>query len=226
MPSIILNIVSIIVLISFSYCIYLLKKRNTINKRYDRVFGINTRGLRSWERGSLYNRTESTPYLALSSLAQEYEMSPQDKLVDFGCGKGRVAIFLHNKFNISVTGVELNPATYDEAIENINSYMNMYGENDKLTLSSDYAEEYEIKDDENKFFFFNPFDVSIFKKVVNNIVKNADEHNKEVEIILYYPLNTYKKFLKNETPFQLKQKIKASGAIGYREKFLIYKYKP
>lgn len=223
-----ISIISTIIILLFLYSVYLLVRRRNANIRYDKMFGIDTRGLRNWSKGKLYNRTESTPYLALRSFTKKYKMNPKDGLVDFGCGKGRVAIYLHDKYKISVTGIELNNLAYSEAVKNVESYLDKHEmiNDGTLQIKQEYAEDYKIKENENKFFFFNPFHVSIFKKVVNNIIKDAEENNKEVEIILYYPLNSYMKFLRKETPFQLVQRIRASGSIGYREKFLIYKFIP
>lgn len=223
-----ISIISIIIILLFLHSVYLLIRRRNANIRYDKMFGIDTRGLRDWSKGKLYNRTESTPYLALSSLTKRYKINPKDGLVDFGCGKGRVAIYLHDKYKIPVTGIELNNLTYNEAVKNVESYLDKHEmiNEGTLQIKQDYAEDYKIKENENKFFFFNPFDVSIFKKVVNNIIKDAEENNKEVEIILYYPLRSYMKFLRKETPLQLVQRIRASGSIGHREKFLIYKFTP
>lgn len=224
--TLIYNILSVVILVLFAYSMYLLIRRRLANKRYDQMFGINTGGLRNWDKKGIYNRTESTPYLALNSFTNEYKMNPEDGLVDFGCGKGRVALFLYDRYKINVTGIELNELTYNEAIDNIESYGNKHDTNCKVNIEMQFAEDYQIKTHENKFFFFNPFDVSIFKKVVQNIIKDAKTNSKEVEIILYYPLGSYRKFLSNETPFKLSQKIKAQGAIGFREKFLVYKFTP
>ena len=38
--------------------------------------------------------------------------------MDFGCGRGRVAFYIHNKFHIPVTGIEINDKTYGEALDN------------------------------------------------------------------------------------------------------------
>lgn len=225
--TIFVDVASIIIILLFAYVVCLMVNRMLVNKRYDRKFEINTGGTRSWGRGSLYNRTESTPYLALSSFSSKYRMSNNDNLVDFGSGRSRVAIYMHNRFRMTVTGVELNDLTYKEAIVNVNSYLSKYRYIKKeLNIEKEYAEKYEIKEEDNKFFFFNPFDVSIFEKVVSNIIDSSAEYNKEVELILYYPLGEYKEFLLEETPFILDQEIKPSGAIGFTEKFLIYRLTP
>lgn len=218
----IIDVIRIALICFLIYNIFALIARNSVNKKYDEKFNIKTTGTRSWGRKSLYNRTESTPYMALHHFSKSYEFSKEDHLVDFGCGKGRVAIFISSMFKIPVTAIELNDLTYEELENNVNS---SNFENDVI-LVKEYAEKYSIKKDENKFFFFNPFDISIFKKIVENIIKDSIKNQKEVEIILYYPLGSYKKFLKKDTPFKFHEKINVSGSIGFKEKFLIYKFNP
>lgn len=225
-----LHLLLVFALISFLvYSIMALFLRGVWSKKYDNKLNVVTTGLRSWGKGSLYNRTESTPYLALIGFSKKYSMSPKDGLVDFGCGKGRVAIFLHDKYKVPTTGIELNDLTFDEATENVESYLkanNANSVNSGIKIEKEYAEEYVIKKHENKFFFFNPFDVSIFKKVVSNIIEDAIYSNKEVELIVYYPIKSYREFLENNTQFKLSNKIVAQGAIGFTEKFLIYTFNP
>ncbi|MEI3603529.1 SAM-dependent methyltransferase, partial [Oceanobacillus sp. SE10311] len=71
--------------------------------------------------------------------------------------------------------------------------------------------------------FFNPFSVTIFKQVVENILQSVKEHGRSVDIIFYYPLPEFKKFLKKETPFRLINKVKAYKKHGKHGKFLIYR---
>lgn len=209
---------SIFLIVFLAYNLSALTYRNLFNKRCDKRLNVNTRGLRSWGRKSLYNRTESTPYLALHDFLKEYKFSKTDHLVDFGCGKGRVAIFFNKKCLVPVTGIELNDLTYEELKNNVES-----SKAGSVVLRKEKAEEYKIADNENKFFFFNPFSSIIFKHVVKNIVEDARNKNKDIEIILYYPLQSYKEILEDD--FEVLKEIKVRGSIGYREKFLIYKLK-
>ncbi|BAM48403.1 hypothetical protein AXY_22710 [Amphibacillus xylanus NBRC 15112] len=69
---------------------------------------IKTGILREWRKETdKYNRYEATPYQALESLIQHYKLKPTDRVVDFGSGRGRVSFFLHNHFNVPITGVEM-----------------------------------------------------------------------------------------------------------------------
>lgn len=214
-------------LIVLSYIIYLATIRSIINKKHDRYYNINTRGLRDWDKKGLYNRTESTPYQALINLVDNYKVNKDSEMVDFGCGKGRVMIYLHYNLNIPVTGIEINDLTYAEAEENIERYLGTIGDNQKASIgiTKEYAEDYIIKQEENIFFFFNPFSSEIFEKVIDNIVRSSNEFNKKVQVILYYPMIKYKKKL-NQSSFKLVKAIRTKKAIDFNELFLIYEYVP
>lgn len=60
-------------------------------KKCDRRLGIWTVGLREWDGNTQYNRYEATPYHALDRLFEVYRFREGDRVVDFGCGRGRVA---------------------------------------------------------------------------------------------------------------------------------------
>ena len=198
-----------------------------MDKRFDDKLLIRTRGIREWRGKTPYNRCESTPYAALERLFERYTIDGKDKLVDFGAGRGRVAFYIHSKFNIPITGVELNETTLDEALENKQRYRTrMQHLEAPIRFEYGYAENYDISEEDNKFYFFNPFQVKIFKEVVENIVKSAKEDKKEVDIILYYPMPAYKRYLREETNFELIDKVLLEGVKDKREKFLIYRLDP
>ena len=195
-----------------------------IDKKFDEKLLIRTTGIREWREDTPYNRAESTPYLALETLFERYRLSDDDQLVDFGAGRGRVAFYVHNKFNIPITAVELNELTLDEALRNKKGYRT-HAKHLEAPIQFQYgfAEQYEVAEEDNKFYFFNPFKTEIFEEVVKNIVESAEEVGKEVDIILYYPMPGYKRYLKEKTDFQLVEKVLVDGMKDKREKFLIYR---
>jgi len=65
--------------------------------------------------------------------------------------------------------------------------------------------------------------VKIFKKVVRNILKSVQQHERVVELILYYPLPDFKQFLSRHTPFQMINKIHVSNEHGKYGKFVVYR---
>lgn len=197
-------------------------------KNYDRLFYIKTTGIREWKDNTIhYNRCEATPYKALDKLFKVYKFKKTDRVVDFGCGRGRVAFYIHNRFHVPVTGIEMNDKTYKEAINNKVSYRQR-AKHISAPIRFEYglAEHYEVKLRDNRFYFFNPFSVQIFKKVVNNILCSVNNEKRPVDIILYHPMPKYKQFLKKDTPFKLLNKVRVSEekTSDRNEKFLIYRF--
>src|SRR5699024_10596523 len=85
------------------------------------------------------------------------------------------------------------------------------------------AENYLIQPEDNLFYFFNPFSLTIFKKIVANILKSVKDNPRTVEIIFYYPLEGFVYFLQKETPFELTTQINVPGIHGEHGKFAIFR---
>lgn len=196
-------------------------------RKLDQMLHIRTVGLREWRKHTDdYNRYEATPYEALEKLFRSYKLKPTDKVVDFGSGRGRVTFYIHHHFNVPVTGVEMNDITFEEALAN----QSVYEQNNQhltapIRFEFGLAENYEVQPEDTVFYFFNPFSVSIFKRVVRNIIASLEKVKRQADIILYYPLPEFKNFLRDETPFQLINKIKAYKGHGKYGKFLIYRFR-
>jgi len=182
-------------------------------RKQDKLLGIRTVGIREWKDGHFqYNRYEPTPYKALEALVEKYKFKGINRIVDFGCGRGRVAFYLHNRFHLPVIGIEANYKTYEEALENKAAYR-LKAKHIAAPIKFKYglAQHYKVDQEDNCFYFFNPFSVQIFKKVVHNILRSMTKHPRTVDLIIYYPLQEFKDFLQN-TPFTIINKIKVPGA--------------
>jgi len=175
---------------------------------------------------SHYNRYEPTPYDALDQLFEEYEVTPEDTVVDFGCGKGRLNFYIHDRFGASAVGIEMNGQFYQDALENQVAYLKK-AKRRRGTVSfvRCYAEEYPIGREENKFYFFNPFSVQIFMKVTGNILRSIEEAPRPVDIILYYPEDDYRDHLERRTPFKQVGEVRLRGLYEKNkdERFVIYR---
>ena len=194
-------------------------------RKLDKLLGIRTVGMREWTGNKVqYNRYEATPYKALKKLSENYKFRDTDKVVDFGCGRGRVAFYLHNRFHIPITGIEANDKTYKEALENKETYR-LRAKHIPAPIKFKYglAQHYKIDKKDNCFYFFNPFSSHIFRKVVHNILRSVEKDRRTVDLILYYPIREYKEFLKNNTPFTIINKIKVPGGSDKKQKFIIYR---
>ncbi|MGG3926271.1 methyltransferase [Metabacillus fastidiosus] len=191
---------------------------------YDAMLNIKTTGEQKGFNQSIhYHRYEPTPYEALEKLFTQYELKSSDRIVDFGCGKGRLNFFVHHMYNVTAVGIEMNETFYKEAIENRDRYVRRRKNGkDKIHFHCCLAEEYEINPSDNRFYLFNPFSIQIFRGIINNILLSVEQTKRDIEIILYYSSDDYMFFLENETAFELKEEIKLPENNRY-ERFLIYR---
>ncbi|MCM2533894.1 SAM-dependent methyltransferase [Neobacillus pocheonensis] len=194
---------------------------------YDALLNIRTVGDQKGFNQSLhYHRYEPTPYLALEQLFNQYELKSSDRIVDFGCGKGRLNFYIHYLFNATVVGVEMNESFYQEAVENRKKYLKRSkNSKDRIHLHCCLAEEYLIDPFDNRFYFFNPFSIQIFMKIIKNILLSVEKSERVIELILYYPAKDYIYFLENDTSFELKEEVIVPNFYEQNpnERFLIYR---
>lgn len=196
------------------------------DKFYDKLLHIKTGEGHELQSSPHYFRYEPTPYTALEQLFDSYKVGTDNRLVDFGCGKGRLNFFVHYLFQASVVGVEMNEDFYENTKENLASYMRRNRViNGQIQFYHGLAEDYRIHSTEDRFYFFNPFSVQIFMKVVHNILQSFERTQRELDIILYYPSDDYIFFLENETPFVLQTEIAVRDLAVHNpyERFSIYR---
>jgi SAM-dependent methyltransferase len=195
-----------------------------IEQQYDKLLNIHTEEFqKGFNDSTHYNRYEPTPYHALETLFHHYEIKSSDHVVDFGCGKGRLNFYLHYHFNATVTGIEMNESFYNKALLNQMDYKKK--KKDKIHFHCCLAEEYQIATLDNIFYFFNPFSVPVFMRVINNILLSVEQFPRDVELILYYGSEEYLQFLEYQTAFELKEEIRIPCLYENNpyERFLIYR---
>ncbi|MGD6818010.1 methyltransferase domain-containing protein [Metabacillus sp. 84] len=173
-----------------------------------------------------YHRYEPTPYRALDALFEYYQLESSDHVVDFGCGMGRLIFYIHYHFNAAVTGIEMNEGLYKNALENLERYGKKTKKNKgSIQFHCCLAEEYQITEEDNRFYFFNPFSIQVFIKIVNNILVSVENSPRETELVLYYPSEEYILFLENQTAYELKEEVYVPELyeLNPAEKFIIYR---
>lgn len=199
-----------------------------MENKFEKLLNIKTSGKQDIEEATIhYNRYEPTSYTALTELIKNYTITENDSIIDFGCGKGRLNFYLAYETKANVLGIEMNNFFYNEALSNKKSFLKEHKFNeDKLNFLNIMAQDYNISDFDNKFYFFNPFSVQIFAKVVDNILLSVEKSLRTVDLILYYPSEDYIYYLENNTGFYLHQEIEipSLNKSDFRHKFAIYRY--
>lgn len=142
------------------------------DQQVDKKLNIETTGLIEWPRGVNldYFRTESSSYRDLDHLIENYDLRENSHLVDYGSGKGRIVYYLNHQLDIPTTGIEVNKVAFSQLTENYSTYKEKFPKKaSNILLLEDKAEEYEVKETDDIFYFFNPFTVNIFEKVIQKL---------------------------------------------------------
>jgi SAM-dependent methyltransferase len=194
---------------------------------YEKLLNTKTAGVQKWGvRSADDHPYEPTPYEALEELFNHYELRQSDRVVDFGCGKGRLPFFVHYYFKASAVGVEKNESLYRQAEDNLLRYCAKHPASPgEIRFVCASAEKYEIAPDDNRFYFFNPFSLRMFMATVNRILLSYEKAPRETDLLLYYPSEDYIRFLEERTPFERLKEIPLKGIseINPNERFLVYR---
>lgn len=171
-----------------------MKLLNLSERNVDKKLNIKTRGLKEPTEKNHY-RYEATPYRDLNILFENIQLKETDHLLDIGSGKGRICFYVNYLFNCHVEGVEADPSTYNDSLVNLQRFNQKYNKENKIKFINEYAERFLIDPKHNVFFFFNPFDVHLFKKVIYNILASVKRDYREITIILAFPFIDYAEFI-------------------------------
>ncbi len=178
---------------------------------WDHRLGIKTTGRDDRHAGKNRHSYEPTPYRVLERIKDSGYISNGDVLLDYGCGKGRVDFFLTESCGIKSIGIEYDKDILKRAMKNRQSFYKKeksgninqrHGENRgeqigkiQVDLILKDALFYEVPDDVNRIFFFNPFSGEILKKVLEKIMASYDRNPRQIVMFFYYPILEYMEIL-------------------------------
>ena len=173
-------------------------------REWDKALRIQTVG-REDETGAKYMPYEPTPYPVLERLADSGFIRPTDRLLDYGCGKGRAALFVAARIGCAVTGVDHS----EKLIAMAEANRLAAGLAAPARFVCARAEGYAPRD-ENVFFFFNPFSAEVLRVVLRRIQRACPA---DARLIFYYPSVAYEACL-SEADW-----LRPAGEIDCRDLF-------
>lgn len=198
------------------------------NDKFEEFFGIESTEIVYNNRyNDDYYRYEPTSYSGLICAfdALEDVITRYDRLVDFGCGKGRVLFYVNQRFQCDVCGIEVDEELYELALDNRSYYNTRFRDTLKqIEIVCGKAEEYAIHPEDTLFYFFNPFDITIFECVIDHIVESVTKQPRRVFVMMYYPKEEYRICMRNKR-FRLYKIAKLPNyEMDWDEKVVIYEY--
>ena len=134
---------------------------DTQDNKWDKLLHIKTMGRDDSQSDQYRYPYEPTPYSVLQRLANTGLIRKNNMLLDYGCGKGRVDFFLSYQTRCRCLGVEYDERIYEKVMENKKEAVSK----ERVSFSLANAEEFQLPEQIDRIYFFNPFSVEILRKV-------------------------------------------------------------
>lgn len=158
---------------------------------WDTLLKIKTTGRDDTHADARHHPYEPTPYRVLERMAQSGFFGEDHVVLDYGCGKGRVGLFLSYRTGAKTIGIEYDEGIYHLARENRKTAHS--GTKAEFVLTR--AEAYPVPEAVDRCYFFNPFSLEIFRKVMARILESYYDSPREMYLFFYYPDGDYLAYL-------------------------------
>ena len=132
------------------------------------------------------NPYEPTDYCILETLADSGYISSGSHVLDYGCGKGRTAIFLSSRTGCRATGIEFDRELCEDAVKNLEQSKLPAAYKKGVRFVCTDARNYQVED-EDCFYFFNPFAEEVLRAVLGKIQQSYYENPRQMYLFFYYP---------------------------------------
>lgn len=164
---------------------------STDETKWDKLLGIRTTGRDDSQSDQYRYPYEPTPYTVLERLAYAGYIGKKNTLIDYGCGKGRVGFFLSYQTRCTSIGIEYDERICASAVKNLETAVAA----GRVKFLKQNAENYQVPIEADRFYFFNPFSIEIFRSVLGRIRESYYENPRQMLLFFYYPSDEYVSYL-------------------------------
>lgn len=188
---------------------------------WDKLLQIKTTGRDESNADQYHHPYEPTPYCVLERLADSGLIGEGDVVLDYGCGKGRVSLFLAHRTKANTIGIEYDARIYHCALDNQRGTVSKA----KSELILTNAEGYAVPPTVNRCYFFNPFSRELLHKVMARILESYYDDPREVLLFFYYPSDEYIAYLMTVEELEFYDEIECNDLFSGkdpRERILIF----
>ena len=190
-------------------------------RRWDDLLQIQTTGRDEVNADEYRHPYEPTPYSVLERLADSGWITEEDVVLDYGCGKGRVDLFLAYRTKAAAIGIEYDARMYQQAF--CNQLAAVSQAKAEFVLAN--AESYGVPDQVSCCYFFNPFSVEILQKVMARILESYYDAPRQILLFFYYPSDEYIAYLMTVDALEFCDEIECEDLFpgnDPRERILIF----
>ena len=189
--------------------------------KWDKLLHIKTTGRDDSQADQYHYPYEPTPYAVLERLANSGYITKKNTLIDYGCGKGRADFFLSYQTRCKSIGIEYDERIYAVAEENQMSAVS----GNRTVFVLEGAENYQVPAEADRFYFFNPFSVTLLRKVMAKVLESYYENPREMLFFFYYPSDEYVDYLMTKEELSFLDEVDCRNLFegdNKREKILIF----
>ena len=197
-----------------------MEHRTLSEEEWDAYLRIHTCGREDYQEDQAHFPYEPTPYIVLEKLCESGYLTSKDKLLDYGCGKGRVVFFLSGQTGCEGIGIEYDEKLYTAALENLRS-----GGYRNVNFFHADAESFDVLTDVTRCFFFNPFSEPILRRVLDRIRSSFIQKPSELYLFFYYLHDEHLSLLMTREELMFTDEIDCSTFFpgrNKRERILIF----
>ena len=178
-------------------------------QEWEQLLQIKTAGRDDSQSDGEHHPYEPTDYSVLERLANSGYIRKKDTLVDYGSGKGRVSIFMTYQTGCRSIGIEYDERLWQKAMVNAKSA----AARSRVSFILADAAEYELPDETDCCFFFNPFALHTLKRVLGQIFDSLQRRPRPLRIFFYYPYEDVQLFWQASQP-TIQLPMAFSGIFG------------
>jgi len=159
------------------------KKYNIDTTGADELSGLHKKGI------DISHATVYMPasYDLLEEVFEKLNLNRFGHMLDIGCGKGRVLCVAANYGIKKLTGIDFSKSLCLAAEKNLELTASQIP-GISYKIGNHDAFYFDIPDDVDCIFLFNPFDATIMSGVVKNIEKSLKKNKRDITIIYFNPL--------------------------------------
>ena len=190
-------------------------------QEWESVLQIKTSGRDDSRSDTEHHPYEPTDYCVLERLANSGHIRKKNTLIDYGSGKGRVSIFMAYQTGCHSIGIEYDERLYEKALINGESPATR----NRVSFVLGDAALYELPDQADRCFFFNPFALHTIKRVLGNIFDSLYHNPREIKLFFYYVNEEVESFLNNHVRLEQEEPIDCSDLFegsDAKERILVY----
>lgn len=192
--------------------------------RWEKKLHIRTAAAQYEKQDNHHSPYEPTSYAVLERLAESGWIVREDRVIDYGCGKGRVSFYLNHALGCNTIGVEYDAGLHAAAMENLSAYAGRKSGGAGISFVHAAAENYEVGS-ANCFYFFNPFSEHILQAVLGRIQESWYDSPREMKLFFYYTQDSYLSVLSHRDKLEFAAEIDCRDLFHNpdpREKILVY----